>query len=184
MELDSKATPAVSTEPTESFAGLIGKVALAIDRNLSPGDVAALRRLDPRDPAAPAFWKVCASWLDRTLPEEGSSRDEAERRWATILAGMAITVGQHNPRHHAGAALAEAGFSELRFMRLLRARGDTLSDALRITARFLASKAVSFDWRDLALLVLSDGRADEEDVRRHLARNFYQADRKSTKENT
>jgi len=182
MEPDRKDTKA-GPEQGESLASLIGKVATAIDRSLSPGDVAALRRLDPRDPADPAFWKVCAGWLGAALPPEGGpSRDEAERRWATILAAMAITAGQHDPRRHAGAALAEAGLSDLRFVRLLRARGDGLSDVLRTAAQFLASKAASFDWRDLALLVLSDGRADEEDVRRHLARSFYQHERKTTKE--
>ena len=153
------------------LSSIIGS--LAVRRGLSPGDVAALRRLEPGGPAHPAFWKVCAGWLDGSLPPEGPARTEAERRWAAIVAGMAITVGLHDPRRHAGAALAEAGYSELRFVRLLRARGEGLAAAVRSASRFLASKAVSFDWRDLAQLVLSEARADEEEARRHLARSYY-----------
>jgi CRISPR system Cascade subunit CasB len=158
----------------KTLASVLSKLTVAIGRGLSPGDVAALRRLDPRDPAHPAFWKVCAGWLEDSLPPEGPARAESERRWAAILAGMAMTSGLHDPRRHAGVALAEAGYSELRFVRLLRSRGDGLADELRAAARFLGSKAVPFDWRDLALLVLSEGREDEEDTRRHLARNYYQ----------
>ena len=95
------------------------------------------------------------------------------RRWAAIACAMALTVGQHAQGRPAGAALADAGLAELRFVRLLRAHGDPLFHALRTTAHYLAAKAAPVDWRDLAALVLSDGRSDEERVRRRIARSYY-----------
>ena len=63
------------------LSSIIGSLAVAVRRGLSPGDVAALRRLEPGGPAHPAFWKVCAGWLDGSLPPEGPARtDEEEAR--------------------------------------------------------------------------------------------------------
>lgn len=140
----------------------------------SPGDVAALRRLAPEDPASPAFWRLAAAYLDDALPSGGEAREEAERSWAAVMCGMALTAGLHALRCRAGAALAEAGFSELRFERLLRASGPQLFREVRAAAAFLASKAAEFDWTDLAALVLSDGGPSAERTRRSLARSFYQ----------
>ncbi len=151
---------------------LVNRLAHALARELPPGDLAALRRSSPEAPSA-AFWKVAASLLGEALPEGGAARDEAERSWAAILAGMALTEGLHRPGRRAGAALAEAGYSELRFERLLRARGSQLLAALRGAAQYLASKAVPLDWSDLAGLVLSEGGPSEEQTRRGLARSYY-----------
>jgi CRISPR system Cascade subunit CasB len=140
----------------------------------SPGDVAALRRLTPEDPAAPAFWRLAAAYLDGALPAGGEAREDAERSWAAVLCGMALTAGLHVPRRRAGAALAQAGYSDLRFERLLRASGPQLFREVRAAAAFLASKAVELDWTDLAALVLSDGGPSAERTRRALARSFYQ----------
>lgn len=162
-----------TAEPERSdLSSLVGRLAHAIDRELSPGDVAALRRFDADDPGGPAFWKLAATVLPDAVGE-GPGAEELERRWAAIACGMALTSGQHAPGRAAGEALADAGFAELRFVRLLRAHGDPLLHALRTTARFLASKAIPLDWRDLAALVLSDGRSDEERVRRRIARSYY-----------
>jgi CRISPR system Cascade subunit CasB len=88
---------------------------------------------------------------------------------------MALLEGLHAPRARLGAVLAESGFSELRFERLLRAHGEALWDAVRRMAHFLASKAASVNQADIAWLVLSDDRSDAERVRRRLARHFYGA---------
>lgn len=165
--------PGSAAEPT--LASRINRLDRAI-RDMPPGDVAALRRIAPEDPAAPAFWKVAAAHLDGALPRaDGLERDERERRWAAILSGMATTQGLHAPRRRAGEALAEAGYSELRFERLLRASGEPLFQEIRSAAKFLASKAVEFDWTDLAALVLSADGPGAEHVRRGLARSFYRS---------
>ncbi len=152
---------------------LVNRAAHAVDRTLSPGDVAALRHLDPDNPAALAFFKVAAQLLEGALAEDEPARTEDELRWATILSALAVAKGLHWPGRPLGVALASAGFSELRLTRLLRARGDQVFPAVRGAAQFLAAKAEPFDALHLALLVLSEGRSDEEKVRRDIARSFF-----------
>jgi CRISPR system Cascade subunit CasB len=151
----------------------VGRLARMIEKELSPGDVASLRRLDPGDPSVPAFWKVLAASLDDMLPSASEAREAVERRWAAILCAMSNARGLHRPRIPLGAALAEAGFSELRFTRLLRARGDQMFPSVRGAAQYLASKAIPFDAHDLARLVLSEDGPSEEKVRRDIARAYY-----------
>ena len=118
-----------ATESHETTgAGLrsvLNQIAYAIGNVLSAGDVASLRRLQPKDPSAPAFWRVAALYLTPAgmLPRGGEPLDAAERRWASILNAMARLTGLHRPGRRLGHALAASGFSELRFVRLLRARG-------------------------------------------------------------
>lgn len=158
-----------------TLSSLVGKLTHAIDELLSPGEVADLRRLDPNAPYRPAFWKVAARYLEHEIPLGGEARDEMERRWAAILSGMAQTQKFHQPGRRLGQALAEAGLSELRLTRLLRARGEKLLDELRGVVRVLASKGQAFDWTHLANLVLSEGYKHEEKVRRQIARDYFYA---------
>lgn len=178
METQEQATSTSDVEVTEkkpSRAALFQALAKALDHHLSTGDVAEIRKLDPDDPSSPAFWKLVFAYLEPAgeLRAEGPLRDLLEKRWAAVLSGMAITQGLHIPGRRVGQALAKVGFSELRFSRLLRAEGDLLLDLVRTTARFLASKNVAFDFKDLADLVFSDGAAHAETVRRNIARDYY-----------
>lgn len=158
---------------TRGLAAAIARVAHALARELPPGDVAALRRLDPHDPSSPAFYRTLAACVEPhyPLPAGGAARDEAERRWAVILSGMARL--EHRPRRRLGHGAAEAGLAEMRFLRLLRDGGDTLGATVRAVVHFLASKDEPVDWLDLARLVLSEGHDWGESVRRSLARDFY-----------
>jgi CRISPR type I-E-associated protein CasB/Cse2 len=158
---------------------VVNRAAHAVDRALSPGDVAALRRLDAEDPSAPAFFKAAAQLLEGVLADRDPARSQDERRWAAILSALAVAKGLHRPGRPLGAALAAGGFAELRLTRLLRARGDQVFPAVRGAAQFLAAKAEPFDALHLALLVLSEGRADEEKVRRDVARSFYKPTQRS-----
>jgi CRISPR system Cascade subunit CasB len=171
-QLESTGGPA----PQESsLASVIGRLAQAMDKTLSPGDLADLRRLTPQNPYAPAFWKLVVNdaGLEAMLPVRDEARDEAERRWGAILQGLATLGRFHTFGVGLGRALAEAGFAELRFVRLLRAHDEGLLDQARITARFLSAKGQPGDWTDMAWLILSDGRGHEEKVRRRLARDYY-----------
>jgi CRISPR system Cascade subunit CasB len=152
---------------------VVGRLASAIDRELSAGTVASLRRLAPGEAGGAAFWQVVATCLDDQLPPGGEARDAAERRWAAVLCGMAITAGLNRLGRSAGQALAQAGLSEHRFDRLLRSSGDRLHDELRTVARFLSSKGEEVDWTDLARIVLTDGSSSSEAARRTLARAYY-----------
>lgn len=179
MSDDAERTQPAPAEPEpaleeDTLAARVRRIGAAIAHELSPGDVAALRRLGPGDVAVPAFWKLAASCLVEALPQGGEARDLAERRWAAIASGMAVTAGLHRAGRRAGAALAEAGYSELRLERLLRAQGDQLLVEVRGAARFLAAKAVELDWAELAALVLADPDEPSGDaVRRGLARAYF-----------
>ena len=158
-----------------SRTSLISSLARAIDNKLSTGDVAQLRKLEPSDPSAPAFWRIVFGYLEpaKALPAEGRLRDVVEQRWAAVLSAMAIAKGLHQPSQRLGKALAEAQYSELRLTRLLRAEADTLMDLVRTTARMLAAKQVRFDAKGLADLIFSDGSDHAENVRRQIARDYY-----------
>lgn len=141
---------------------------------LGHGDIAALRRMDPRRPAL-AFFKIEGLLLDEHLPGDSVLRAELESRWAAIVLGLAHLGDLHRHEHRLGRVLAEARFSELRMARLLQSDSDQLLDELPSLARFLVAKDVTVDWTGAAGLILSAGRDDEEDARRHLARDYYGA---------
>jgi CRISPR type I-E-associated protein CasB/Cse2 len=154
-----------------SLGSIVGRLSALLEHSVPLGDVAALRRMQPSNPACSAFWRLMA--LDIVALPSGPSRDDGERRWACILQLMASTVGLHSPAMPLGRALAMSDMAETRVIRLLRASGPALEDAVRITGHHLAQKAVPANFADVAALVLSDGRNDEESVRRRIARTFY-----------
>ena len=143
---------------------------------LSNGDRAALRRISPDEPYTPALWKVLL------LLESGGHRADrgdpaAERRWALLLSAMAHlvdpAVNLHDPHVSLGEALARAGWSELRFVSLLRARGETLERMLRRMAQFLASKAAPVNTADLARLLFGGSEAKADAIRLEISRRYY-----------
>jgi CRISPR system Cascade subunit CasB len=165
-----------SSEAEGTLEALMDSLSQMIRRSpaLTQGDVAALRRMDPRRPAA-AFFKIAGLVLDEHLPGSTKRRRDQETRWAAIVQGLAQLGDRHSRAQRLGFALAEAGFSEHRFARLLTADADQLLDELPLLARLLAAKDVPADWAAAARLILSAGRADEEDARRRLARDYYGA---------
>jgi CRISPR system Cascade subunit CasB len=169
----------VEPDPTESgqpasapsLARLIGALALCLSR-MGNGPLAELRRMDPSDPSGGAFWGVLFDLVEPAHNLDAApGRDEQERRWAVILRAMAHLPHQSGAR--LGDALAESGFSELRFVRLLRSRGPELADAVRQMVAFLASKGAHVDHADTARLVLFQDEPRDEEVRRDLARRYY-----------
>lgn len=149
------------------------RIAHLIDRELGPGDVAALRRLTTEDPGCPAFWRLSATVLapGGLLPESEGLREWTEARWAVVAQAAASMRGLRSEAG-LGRALAEAGYSEMRFTRLLRADDAPLFDEVRTAARYLASKGTSVDPADFADLLLRPGHAAER-VRRRIARAYY-----------
>jgi CRISPR system Cascade subunit CasB len=144
----------------------------AIER-MGPGDRASLRRLRPEQLHEPAFWKLTTTTLNAHLPTTPAARDAAEQRWAMILPVLADAI--HVPGRRLGTALAEAGVSEGRLIRLLRAQGEALEGVVRAVAHQLASAGAPFDHADLAWLVLTEGRDDAEKARHQVARDYYYA---------
>lgn len=158
--------------PSDSLSALVNRMAGLMRHGqgvLTAGDTAALRRMDPRKPAA-AFYKLSALALE---DQESTWAGEREARWAAIVVGLAHMGDLHHSGSRLGDALAMAAFSELRFARLLRADRDRLIDELPMLARFLVAKGMPADWTQAALLLQSVNRSDEESVRRILAKQYF-----------
>lgn len=168
-----------------SLASVAEQIVRTIDTQLPPGDVAELRRLTPSDPFSPAFFKLIASAVDpgQSLPSGGTARDEIERRWAVFMQAAATMRKLHSRNIGLGRALAAAGYSELRFVRLLRASGTVLFREVRTAAHYLATKAQMCDLADIARLLMARNVKTAESVRRSIARDFYRHRTHSEKEN-
>lgn len=157
-----------STSP-RALRDVVRSLTFTIQR-MPPGDLAALRRLRPDDPHCPAFWKLLTGELADQLPTEDHARLEAERRWAVIL--TATANGLVSPGRSFGRALGDS-VPEIRVLKLMRAHGGALADAVRVVVHQLATSGTYFDPFDLARLVLTDGTDAEDGVRRHIYQDFY-----------
>lgn len=149
-------------KPARTIGQTVGALAgkLTKDRQ-GTGGMAQLRRMDPLGVLPIAFWELLAAkeFEDDPIPES------QERSWAIIIQAMAmmapssssssLPAGGHRPKLPPGRVLAEQGYPETRFIRLLRAEGEGLATEIRTLARWSASKALAFDWADLASLVLA-----------------------------
>lgn len=165
----------ISTEFSSRLSQTIGRITHAVNNSLSTGDIAELKRLNPEDPSAPAFWKLMVNCVgkDGVHLAGGNNQDEAEQRWAVVLSAMAYMQDQHSHGRKLGDALAVAGYSELRLTRLLRATGETLRNLTRGMTLFLVAKGEPFDLLDLARLIFSDDKSWSESFRRQIARSYY-----------
>jgi CRISPR system Cascade subunit CasB len=162
-----------TAEPNAPTTGsVVGKVAYAMEHQLPTGDLAELRRISPDEPYTPALWKLLLSYVPDSWTR-GRDQDEKERRWAALFMGMSLAGGSHDPTVPLGRALAKSGWSELRFVRLLRARGDRLFHEVRRVAQYLNSKGQSTNWTDVAQLLLNQEGEWAEKHRLRIARAYY-----------
>ena len=114
--------PSSGSSESREFSDLIKRIAREVDYVLTSGEIAELRKLRPEHAGSPAFWKLVAICLDENGLQRigGRDQDENEKRWAVVFSAMAHAKGLHKVGSSLGDALAEAGFHELRFVRLLR----------------------------------------------------------------
>jgi CRISPR system Cascade subunit CasB len=161
-----------SSSATATLHSVIGKVDHALRHQLPTGDVAELRRVSPEEPYTPALWKLLLSHVPESWTA-GPDRDEKERRWATLFMTMATAAGLHDPSVPLGTALARAGWSELRFVRLMQDRGQGLAVRLRRLAQYLNSKSQPADWTDVASLLREQDGEWAERHRRRISRDYY-----------
>ena len=140
--------------------------------SLPNGDRAALRRIDPDTPVTPTLWKVLFD-LDQDESPDWISQTKWEQRWATLLMGMAHCAGMHDYNVPLGQALAEAGWAETRFVRLLEADDETLPVLLRRMAQYLASKQQPANWDDVRRLLFYQSGDTAVDIRLSIARPYY-----------
>ena len=159
--------------PRTDIRFTIPKLAGQVAR-LAPGPAAALRRGRIAEVGNPAFWQLMAEHAPDAIGDR-------LRRWAVIMQAIAILTPKgralekrsaHDASNPMGAALFEAGISELRLARLLSARGEMRRDlVIRSCRRMSAKGAIQFDLRTLGTLILSD----EDNAARWIARTYYSA---------
>jgi CRISPR system Cascade subunit CasB len=182
-EAAANAAPARTPSLFDTLHALGALLNEAVDRpgfGLGAGAMAELRRLSPERPAGAAFHRMML-WLEERgalRSADTVGRDDEERDWAVILNGMALCAGLHRAGMPAGKALARC-MGEDRFIALTQAHGAQLHARVRTAARQLAASGQVLDWSDLARLVLTDGRRDQDLARRDLARAFFSEQHRS-----
>lgn len=171
--------PTTTGEATErlTMAQRVAELARAIAA-LEPGPAAALRRGPQNGAGAAAFWKLLA----RYGPGYELDRDR-EEGWGTLVQAIAILTPKgrnrdnapkepaHDPRRAMGAALHDAGVSELRLARMLTASQRLRRTlVLRLCRRLAAADERRFDLRTLANFIWYG-----HDAGRRIARDYYRA---------
>lgn len=154
----------------------VGKIASLMKEKgaLSTGDLAELRRISPDQSFTPALWRILLMF-DLNESPGWISQEQWERRWATLLMVMAHNIGLHSYSISFGQALANAGWSELRFVQLMKSKGETLEKQLRRVAQFLAGKNQEADWSGAARLLFTQSGEAGEKIRLSISRNYYSA---------
>jgi CRISPR system Cascade subunit CasB len=140
--------------------------------SLPTGEQATIRRVSPDAPVTPALWKVLTHLGQHEAPD-WISPARWERRWGTLLMGMAHCPGLHDYDTPLGEALATAGWSETRFVRLMEAGEETLPDLIRRMAQYLASKQQHANWDDVRRLLFYQSGETAEEIRLSIARSYY-----------
>ena len=142
---------------------------------LSTGDMAELRRISPSAPYTPTLWRVLHELGEQDAPR-WMSQMQWERRWAALFMGMAFGSGLHDYNVPLGRALAEAGWSEVRFTRLMEEKkGRGLATRVRRLAQYLASKKQRANWADVARMLFYQSGEAAENIRLGVARSYYRA---------
>ena len=178
-------TPRASSPIPTNFGVVMANIIDYIEGDeMTTGEKASLRRMDPISPNSAIFWKL--------ISQRGMGSVDV-KKWGLITHGMALMA------HHAGVARrgtpvgrtlylggehhsGERGFySEPRLATLLVARGPTLYSLLARLFRMLGNEGCSFNWREMAWFILNEGFNEEqaEQSRIRIARAYYQAERRS-----
>ena len=178
--------PSGSTSPIPANFGVaIENTIESIESpEMTTGDKASLRRMDPANPSGAAFWRL--------MSQRGMPTNAGVEKWGLIIHGIVLmahgTERAHQPSTPVGRALylgadsrRDSGFySESRLNRLLTARGQMLQELLARLFRMLANKGSSFNWREMAWFILNEGHNEEEaeKARMQVAREYYRAQRR------
>ena len=141
------------------------------------GELAELRRMNPSEPNAAMFWRLMAMCGRLSCPD-------TESKWALILHGIALMTPNAHSATPVGRALFNGGdtqrkqafYSDLRFNRLLTARGTMLRSLLSEMFRMMSSARQSFDWYEMASFILNENDEEQEKARTQIARDYYAAE--------
>ena len=165
-----------------SFAGTLAS------EQFERGDLAALRRMDPDDPAPTAIRLMAQRDL--------LGAPTVEEKWALILHGIALmtrtsgTTSQDRTAHNISMSVGrvlfqgdgsggERGYySPSRFNRLMAARGPMFRILLIRMFRMVAAANQPFNWYQMAELIRYDGFKEDaaKRIRQSIAGDYYQAE--------
>jgi hypothetical protein len=145
------------------------------------GELAALKRLDWRQPSALAFARLTTSKAVEALLPADHDNSETLRRLAAIASEMAAANELH-AGWSLGRALADIGASEQRLGALLTARADALIDQVKRTAHRLGREG-PLPYRQIGKLLLADllDPVAAEDLRFQIARDYARSTRASAR---
>ena len=162
----------------------LGQVIAALSRQLNAerigaGRLAELRRITG-DNLPPAFWKqylvgVPVEWRE----PDGYVSAPVDRAWAALVRAMAeMAPNPHSFDQQFGAVLASTGYSEDRFVRLLRAEGEDLARELRVAGAWLAREGVKANWEQPAHLMLRHLglKVHHRDAGHRMARDYFRVE--------
>ena len=152
------------------------------------GDLAGLRRMNPREPDTAAFYQLMGA---RILP----GNQILETKWALIIHGIALmTPLAHDAGTPIGEALFEGGdsgrthafYSDLRLNKLLKARSSMLVTLMAQLFRMMNAASQPLDWWEMASFILSEGIDENkaEASRRRIARSYYGAEYRNSRTRT
>lgn len=166
----------MEVDKTESLHELLQRVSSRITRQASPGELSQMKRQAPDEPPCPAFYRLAMPEVEnyRYYPSDEHSAIAFETGLMSVLAGMAEDLSVFNRSKPLGSALAEAGFSELRLYRLLKAGRESLNADVRRMVKFLSSKGVSANLAEaLELILCQDDTERSRFVRRRISRDYF-----------
>ena len=160
-EASERQDPAKTSAVEENdMSRSFGQVIAAISHNLDPeligtGQFAEMRRMAWNEFPS-GFWHFYFRHVPRQHREPyGRPRPDVDLAWATVLRAMAEAGKKpHDPNAYFGAMLAELGYSEQRFVRLLRAQGEDLGREMRVVAAWLARAGQRVNWLKPAELLM------------------------------
>ncbi len=156
-------------------------------------DLEELRRMGPRSIDSPAYQRLRED--EELFGTSGADSPEAERKWSLILHGLAVMTPNssgirehrtaHNELNSVGHSLYFGGdlkrntgfYREARLNGLLNSRGERLRALLAYAFRKMAAARATFDWREMANFIHSDGsnEVSAEQYRRRIARDYFLA---------
>ena len=150
------------TPDTISVPESLTTVISCLSRQLNPdrigtGPLAELRRMDIAE-FPPAFWKIYLKDIPAEWREpQGNVNPNVDRAWVALIRAMAEVAPNSNvPDATFGGSLAIINYSEMRFIRMLRASSDQLAREIRVACATMHRKGQKTNFYEVAQLLLGD----------------------------
>ena len=169
----------------------VGISAIIAQPRFSAGDLAELRRMNELYIEPPVFWQL--------MGQKGIlGNQDTETKWRVIIQSMAMMTRPtnqpfghraHDGQKPVGAALWKGTqtyrttpyYSEDNLDRFVNANGKQFYDSLIELAQTLGRANITWNWREMATMVLAEGTDPEQskNSRRRIYRDYYRSVRKT-----